>query len=96
MFRVNADVFAFAFASAMDPDATVRTAVPPVDGDAVNVAVYEVPLPEKLVRVPNRVDTSADVNVVTDSLTVKVTVAAEPDVNDVGLALIDTVGAAVS
>ena len=47
-------------------------------------------------RVPNPAETSADVNVVTDSLTVKVTVAAEPDVNDVGVALINTVGAAVS
>ena len=96
MFTVNAVVLAFEFASEIVPDATVMTAVPPVDGDAVNVAVYEVPLPEKLVRVPNRAETSAEVNVVTDSLTVKVTVAAEPDVNDAGLALIDTVGAAVS
>ena len=54
------------------------------------------PLPEKLVRVPKRADTSASVNVVVDSLTLKVTVVAEPDVNDAGLALIETVGAAVS
>ena len=39
MFRVNAVVLAFEFASEMDPDATVMTAVPPDEGDAVNVAV---------------------------------------------------------
>ena len=96
MPKVNADVFAFVFASVMDPDATVITAMPPVDGEAVNVAVYVMPLPEKLVRVPNFADTSAEVNVVTDSLTVKVTVVVEPDVTDAGLALNVTVGAAVS
>ena len=96
MLWVKADVFAFVFASVMDPDATVMTAVPPVDGEAVNVAVYVMPLPEKLVRVPSRADTSAEVNVVTDSLTVKVTVVAEPDVTDTGLALIVTIGAPVS
>jgi hypothetical protein len=37
--KVNADVFAFAFASVVEPEATVMTAVPPVDGEAVNVAV---------------------------------------------------------
>jgi hypothetical protein len=96
MPKVNADVFAFVFASVMDPDATVITAMPPVDGEAVNVAVYVMPLPEKLVRVPNFADTSAEVNVVTDSLAVKVTVVVEPDVTDAGLALNVTVGAAVS
>ena len=39
MFRVNAFVLAFEFASEMDPDATVMTAVPPDDREAVNVAV---------------------------------------------------------
>jgi hypothetical protein len=39
MLSVNADVFAFVFESVMDPDATVITAVPPDDGEAVNVAV---------------------------------------------------------
>jgi hypothetical protein len=80
----------------MDPDATVMTAVPPVDGDAVNVAVYVVPLPEKLVRVPNLAVTSEAENVVTDSLTVNVTVVVEPDATEAGLAPIDTVGAPVS
>lgn len=96
MLRVNADVLAFEFASVNDPDVTVMTAIPPDDREAVNVAVYEVPLPEKLVRVPKRADTSEDVKVVVDSLTVNVTVVVEPDVNDTGLALIEIVGAAVS
>lgn len=96
MSKVNADVFAFVFASVMEPDATVMTAVPPDDGEAVKVAVYVLPLPEKLVRVPNLADTSSEVNVVTDSLTLKVTVVAEPDATDAGLALIVTDGRDVS
>jgi hypothetical protein len=96
MSKVNADVFAFVFTSVIDPDATVTTAVPPVDGEAVKVAVYVVPLPEKPVRVPSVADTSAEVNVVVDSLTVKVNVVVEPEVVEGGLALIDTVGRAVS
>ena len=96
MPKVNADVFAFVFASVMDPDATVITAMPPVDGEAVNVAVYVIPLPEKLVRAPKVDDTSALVNVVTDSVTVKVTVLVAPDEIEDGFALIDTVGREVS
>jgi hypothetical protein len=96
MSKVNADVFAFVFASVMEPDATVMTPVPPDDGEAVKVTVYVMPLPEKLVRVPNVADTSAEVNVVTDSLTVKVTVVEEPDATDAGLALIVTDGRDVS
>ena len=96
MLRVNADVLAFEFESVNDPDVTVMTAVPPDDREAVNVAVYEVPLPEKFVRVPNRAVTSDSVNVVVDSLTLKVTVVVEPDVNDVEMALMETVGAPVS
>jgi hypothetical protein len=96
MPKVNADVFAFVFVSVIDPDATVMTALPPVDGEAVNVAVYVVPLPEKLVREPKVDDTSALVNVVTDSLTVNVTVEVEPDVTEDGFALIKTVGREVS
>jgi hypothetical protein len=94
--KVNAVVFAFVFASVIDPEATVMTAVPPVDGEAVKVAVYVVPLPEKPVRVPSVADTSAEVNVVVDSLTVKVNVVVEPEVVEGGLALINTVGRAVS
>ena len=50
----------------------------------------------KLVRVPKRTVTSDSVNVVVDSLTLKVTVVVEPDVNDVEIALMETVGAPVS
>ena len=96
MLRVNAEVLELELVSLKEPDATVMTAVPPVDREAVNVAVYELPLPAKLVRVPNRADTSDAVNVVVASLTVNVMEEVEPDVNDAGLALIDTVGAAVS
>jgi hypothetical protein len=96
MLKVNADVFVFVFASVIDPDATVMTAVPPVDGEAVKVAEYVVPLPEKLVRLPNLADTSDSVNVVTGSLTVNVTVVVAPDATEAGFALIKTDGAPVS
>lgn len=39
MLWVNADVFAFVFASVIEPDATEMTAVPPDDGEEVKVAV---------------------------------------------------------
>jgi hypothetical protein len=96
MLKVNADVFAFVFTSVIDPDATVTTAVPPVDGEAVNVAVYVVPLPAKFEREPKVDDTSALVNVVMDSVTVNVTVLVAPEDMEAGFALIDTVGRAVS
>jgi hypothetical protein len=96
MLKLNADVFALVFASVIDPDATVITAVPPVEREAVKVAVYVVPLPVNPVSVPSVAETSAEVNVVVDSLTVNVTVVVDPDVTEVGLALIDTVGAPVS
>ena len=47
-------------------------------------------------RAPKRAVTSDSVNVVVDSLTLKVTVVVEPDVNDVEMALMETVGAPVS
>ena len=47
-------------------------------------------------RAPKRAVTSDSVNVVVDSLTLKVTVVVEPDVNDVEIALMETVGAPVS
>jgi hypothetical protein len=94
--KVNAVAFAFELTSEIDPEATVMTAVPPVDGEAVNVAVYVVPLPVKPVRVPSVADTSVEVNVVVDSLTVKVTVVFEPDATETGFALIVTIGAPVS
>ena len=96
MSKVNAVAFVFVLTSVMDPDATVMTAVPPVDGEAVKVAVYVVPLPVNPVSVPSVADTSVEVNVVVDSLTVKVTVVVDPEVTEDGLALIDTVGRAVS
>jgi hypothetical protein len=54
------------------------------------------PLPEKFVSVPTVADTSDAVNVVVDSLTVKVTEVVEPEVTDVDPALMETVGAPVS
>ena len=47
-------------------------------------------------RVPKSTDTSVEVNVVTDSLTVKVTVVADPDVTDAGFAVMVTDGRVVS
>jgi hypothetical protein len=96
MLNVKAEVLAFVAESANEPDATVITAVPPDEREPVNIAVYVAPLPEKLVRVPNRVVTSDSVNVVVDSLMVNVTVVAEPDATEAGFALIKTVGAPVS
>ena len=93
---VNDVVLAFDAASVKDPEATVTTAVPPVERDPVNVAVYVVPLPENAVRVPRVADTSAAVKVVVDSLTVNVTVVVEPEAIGDGFALMVTVGAAVS
>jgi hypothetical protein len=96
MLKVNADVFALVFASVIDPDATVITAVPPDEREAVKVAAYVVPLPVNPVSVPSVAETSVEVNVVVDSLTVKVTVVVDPELTEDGLALIDTVGAPVS
>jgi hypothetical protein len=48
------------------------------------------------VRVPKSTDTSVEVNVVTDSLTVNVMVDVDPDDTDAGLALIVTDGRVVS
>lgn len=96
MLRVNADVVVLPTASSKEPDATVMTAVPPDDRDDVNVAVYEVPLPENPVSDPRVADTSAEVKLVVDSLTVNVTVVVAPEVTEVGLAVMVTVGAVVS
>ena len=54
------------------------------------------PLPENPVSVPSVADTSDDVKVVVDSLTVNVTVVVEPDDTVDGLALMETVGTPVS
>ena len=42
MLTGNAAVDALLAASVNEPDATVTTAVPPTDGEAVNVALYKV------------------------------------------------------
>jgi hypothetical protein len=94
--NVKEEVLTFVAESANEPDATVITAVPPDERDPVKVAVYVLSLPVKPVRVPNVAETSAEVNVVVDSLTVNVTVVVEPDATEAGLAPIDTVGAPVS
>jgi hypothetical protein len=93
---MKAVVLTFVAESANEPDATVITAAPPDERDPVNVAVYVLSLPLKPVRVPNVAETSAEVNVVVDSLTVNVTVVVEPDATEAGFAAIDTVGAPVS
>lgn len=96
MLKVMAEVLVFDAASENDPDAMVMTAVPPVDGEAVNVAVYDVPDPENPVSAPRVEETSDAANVVVDSLAVKVTVDVEPDVTELGLELIVIVGDNVS
>jgi hypothetical protein len=78
-FRVEAVVFAFPAASVNEPDATVITAVPPTDGDAVNTAVYVVPLPEMALRVPSVVLTSPVAKDVVASVEVNVIVAVPPE-----------------
>jgi hypothetical protein len=96
MLSVNEVVLVLSEESENEPDATVMTAMPPVDRDPEKVAVYDVPLPENPVSVPSVADTSDDVKLVVDSLTVKVTVVVEPDDTVAGLALRETVGAPVS
>ena len=96
MLSVKPEVLAFVAVSVKEPDVTETTAVPPVDSDAVNVAVYVVPEPESAESVPSVIVTSSRVNVEVDSLAVKVMVDVPPEETDVGLALITIVGAAVS
>ena len=96
MLNVKEEVLTFVAESANEADATVITAVPPDERELVKVAVYVLSLPVKPVRVPSVAVTSDSVNVVVDSLTVKVTVVVEPDATEAGLAPIDTVGAPVS
>jgi hypothetical protein len=74
----------------------VITAVPPLVGDAVNVAVYVVPLPEKLLSVPKVAETSDALKVVVDSVDEKVIVDVPPELTDTGLALTVIVGDVVS
>jgi hypothetical protein len=74
----------------------VITAVPPLVGDAVNVAVYVVPLPEKLLSVPKVAETSDALNVVVDSVDEKVIVDDAPDASVEGFELTVIVGGVVS
>ena len=75
-----------------EPEPTVMVAVPPTDCAAVNVAVYVVPLPEKLLNAPRVALTSASANVDVASLAVNVTVEVPPELTDDGLALTVIVG----
>lgn len=93
---VNVVVLVLLCASVNDPEATVTTAVPPVESEAVNVAVYVVPLPEKPLSVPRVAETSNAVNVDVVSLAVNVMVDVAPDETGDGLAATVIVGAAVS
>jgi hypothetical protein len=82
----------FPAASENEPDATDITAVPPADGDAVNVAEYVVPLPEMVLRVPNVVLTSAAAKLVVASLEVNVIVDVPPEATVVAVAVMFIVG----
>jgi hypothetical protein len=82
----------FPAASENEPDATDITAVPPADGDAVNVAVYVVPLPEMVLSVPNVVLTSAAAKFVVASLEVNVMVDVPPEATVVAVAVMFIVG----
>jgi len=90
---VNAEVFAFPLASVSEPDATVTTAVPPTDDDAVNVALYDVLLADwKLLSVPSVALTSARTKFDVASEMVNVTVDVPPEFTELGFALTVTVG----
>jgi hypothetical protein len=68
-------------------------AVPPTDGEAVNVAVYDVLLTVwKLLSVPNVALTSSSANVVVDFVEVNVTVDVPPEFTDDGSATTVMVG----
>jgi hypothetical protein len=82
----------FPAASENEPDATDITAVPPADGDAVNVAVYVVPLPEMVLSVPNVALTSTFAKFVVASVEVNVMVEVPPEAIDVALAFTVMVG----
>ena len=96
ILKVDSDAFVFVAESVKDPDATVIAAVPPLDGEAVNDAVYDVPVPDNAERVPSVTEMSSRVNVVVVSLVVNVIVDVPPEEIDDGFALIVIVGADVS
>jgi hypothetical protein len=84
---------AFPTASVNEPNVTDTTAVPPTDGEAVNVALYAVLLTVwKLLSVPNVALTSASSNVDVASLAVNVTVDVPPEFTEIGFALTVMVG----
>jgi hypothetical protein len=91
--RVKEIVVALPAASVNEPDPTVITAVPVVnDDDAVNVAVYVVPLPEMVLSVPNVALTSTFAKFVVASVEVNVMVEVPPEAIDVALAFTVMVG----
>jgi hypothetical protein len=96
MFWLNVVVLVFPAESLNEPEATVMPAVPPLELDAVKVAVYVVPLPEKLLSVPSVTETSVESNVVVVSVGSKVIVVVAPDATVAKLLVIFIVGAAVS
>jgi hypothetical protein len=84
---------AFPIASVNEPNATDTAAAPPTEGEAVNVAVYDVLLTVwKLLSVPNVALTSASSNVDVASLAVNVTVDVPPEFTEIGVALTVMVG----
>lgn len=94
MFPVEAEELELPAASVNDPDATVTTPVPPDERYGLYATVYEVPLPEKLERLPSVALTSASANVVEDSFSPIDTLTDEPAVTEVGLTV--ALGAVVS
>jgi hypothetical protein len=90
--RVEAAVVAFPAASVNEPDATVTTAVPPTDGDAVNTALYVVPLPVIALSVPSVALTSPVANEVVASVEVNVIVAVPPEATVITAGVIVIVG----
>jgi hypothetical protein len=84
---------AFPAASVNEPNATDTAAAPPTEGEAVNVAVYDVLLTDwKLLSVPNVALTPASSNVDVASLAVNVTVDVPPEFTELGFALTVMVG----
>ena len=92
MSPVNAAADALPKESVNEPDATVTDALPPTEGEAVNVAVYVVPLPEKLLSVPSVALTSASAKLVVDFVDVNVTVEVLPELTEDGFATTVMVG----
>jgi len=76
---------AFPAASVNEPNVMDTTAVPPTDGEAVNVARYEVLLTVwKLLSVPSVALTSSSANVVVASFALNVTVDVPPEFTEIG------------